>query len=110
MGHAVDVHLGKPTEKDTFNVSTYYDEGSAGALNARVCFSSFIVEDDRLNISKSFPTNCARLKVQLTYGNFQEHNLIFETRHMSLKFKKTHESEGRNNKFWFWIHSASFFI
>ena len=100
MGHAVDVHLGKPTEKDTFNVSTYYDEGSAGALNARVCFSSFIVEDDRLNISKSFPTNCARLKVQLTYGNFQEHNLIFETRHMSLKFKKTHESEGRNNKFW----------
>jgi hypothetical protein len=36
VAQAVDVQLGKPTNRDTFSVATYREK--AGALNATVCF------------------------------------------------------------------------
>ena len=97
VAQAVDVQLGKPTNRDTFSVATYREK--AGALNATVCFSNLVVTPAGFMSRKSFPRNCARLKINLRAGKPQYHHIIFETKNMSFSFK-TRNSENGNYKFW----------
>jgi len=82
---------------ETFQTN-WGDSSNAKFINSNVCFDDISITLKN-NQNVIYPNVCVRLKIEAESDRPQEHNLIFESNTMPIRFKSRKRS-GENYQFW----------